>query len=112
LRVLIDRALDTAEIPDLTALQIEALDYVAELADSPEMHVSFMQQPGDIVFLNNWVTLHRRSEFEDYAEEEKKRHILRIWLSVPNSRPLDPLFKDNYGAVEAGELRGGMRSGS
>ena len=110
LRVLIERAHATPELPDLTDLQREALDYIAELADSPEMHVSFMQQPGDLLFLNNWVTLHRRSEFEDHAEEEKKRHILRIWLSVPNSRPLDPLFLDNYGAVGAGELRGGMRA--
>ncbi|MFT4547700.1 MAG: hypothetical protein ACI9MB_001647, partial [Verrucomicrobiales bacterium] len=110
LRVLIERAHATAELPDLTALQKEALDYIAQLADSPAMHVSFMQQPGDLLFLNNWVTLHRRSEFEDHAEEEKKRHILRIWLSVPNSRPLDPLFLDNYGAVGAGELRGGMRA--
>ena len=110
LRVLIERAHATPELPDLTEQQREALDLVAELADSPEMHVSFMQQPGDLLFLNNWVTLHRRSEFEDYEEEEKKRHILRIWLSVPNSRPLDPLFLDNYGAVGAGELRGGMRS--
>jgi len=111
LRVLIERAHASPELPDLTPLQIEALDYLAELADSPEMHVSFMQQPGDILFLNNWVTLHRRSEFEDFTEEERKRHILRIWLSVPNSRPLDPLFLDNYGAVGAGELRGGMRAG-
>jgi hypothetical protein len=74
------------------------------------MHASFMQQPGDLLFLNNWVTLHRRSEFEDYAEAEKRRHILRIWLSVPNSRPLDPLFLDNYGAIGAGEVRGGMRA--
>ena len=28
---------------------------------------------------------------------------------MPNSRPLDPLFADNYGAVEAGAIRGGMR---
>ena len=109
LRVLIERAHATPELPDLTEIQREALDYIAELADSPEMHVSFMQRPGDVLFLNNWVTLHRRSEFEDYDEEEKKRHILRIWLSVPNSRPLDPLFLDNYGAVGAGEIRGGMR---
>ena len=111
LRVLIERAHSSLELPDLSDLQREALDYIAQLADSPRMHVSFMQQPGDLLFLNNWVTLHRRSEFEDHPEEERKRHILRLWLSVPNSRPLDPLFRDNYGAVGAGEIRGGMRAG-
>ena len=109
LRVLIERAYAMPELPDMTVQQRAALDYVQELSDDPELHISFMQKPGDLLFLNNWVTLHRRSEFEDYDEPEKKRHILRIWLSVPNSRPLDPLFKDNYGATEAGAVRGGMR---
>ena len=61
------------------------------------------------MLLNNWVTFHRRTAFEDWDEPSRKRHILRAWLSVPNSRPLDPLFKDNYGATEAGAIRGGMR---
>ena len=73
------------------------------------MHLRIRQQPGDILLLNNWVTLHRRTAFKDYEEREKKRHLLRVWLSVPNSRPIDPLFQDNYGATEAGALRGGMR---
>ncbi len=72
------------------------------------MHAGIRQQPGDMLFMNNWVTLHRRSEFEDYPEAERKRHILRVWISPPNNRPIDPLFMDNYGAVDAGCIRGGM----
>ena len=68
------------------------------------MCMQIHQQPGDILFLNNWMTFHRRAEFEDYDEPEKKRHLLRIWLSVPNSRPIHPLFQDNYGATEAGAV--------
>ncbi len=110
LRVLIDRAYAMPDAPDMTNLQREALDYVGELADRPDFHVRFMQEPGDILFLNNWVTMHRRSEFEDHDEPERKRHILRIWLSVPNSRPLDPAFAANYGATAAGAIRGGMQA--
>ena len=80
------------------------------MAAEPELHFRFMQEPGDLLLLNNWVTLHRRTAFEDHPEPERKRHILRIWLAVPNSRPLDPMFKANYGAVGAGEIRGGMRA--
>lgn len=109
LRVLIDRAHAHPELPDLTAEQIEALDTLETLANDPALHASFRQEPGDMVFLNNWVTLHKRSAFEDWPEPERRRHILRIWLSMPNSRPLDPMFADNYGAVEAGALRGGMK---
>ena len=108
LRVLIERAYQMPELPDMTAQQRDALDFVEELAEDPKLHVQFRQEPGDILFLNNWVTLHRRSEFVDHDEPERKRHLLRIWLSVPNSRPLDPHFRDNYGATEAGAIRGGI----
>ena len=108
LRVLIDRAYAMPELPDMTKLQQEALDAVENIASRPEMHANIRQQPGDMLFMNNRVTLHRRSEFEDYPEAERKRHILRVWISPPNNRPLDPLFMDNYGAVEAGSIRGGM----
>jgi len=109
LRVLIDRAYALPELPDLTDLQREALDFVEETASDPTLHYAFRQSPGDMLFINNFTVLHRRSAFEDYENPDLRRHIFRIWLSVPNSRPLSPLFKDNYGAIEAGTLRGGMK---
>ena len=108
LRVLIDRAYALPELPDMTNAQHEALDAIEALANQPGIHAGILQQPGDMLFMNNWVTLHRRSEFEDYTEPERKRHILRVWISPPNNRSLDPLFMDNYGAVDAGSIRGGM----
>ncbi|MEM7144776.1 MAG: TauD/TfdA family dioxygenase [Verrucomicrobiota bacterium] len=112
LRVLIDRAHNDPELPSLTNQQVEALDFLEAVAAEPELHVRFRQQPGDILFLNNWTTLHRRTEFEDWPDPEQKRHILRIWLSVPNSRPLDRAFADNYGDTRAGALRGGIKPSS
>lgn len=109
LRVLIERAYASPGASEMTERAREALDYLDELAEDPRLHVRIRQQPGDVLLLNNWVTLHRRTEFEDHPEPQRKRHILRVWLSMPNSRPIDPRFKDNYGATEAGELRGGMR---
>jgi alpha-ketoglutarate-dependent taurine dioxygenase len=108
LRVLIERAYADEQTPTMTDAQHEALNYLEQVADRPDMHVQFKQEPGDILLLNNWVTLHRRTAFEDHDDAAMKRHILRIWLSVPNSRPLHPLFVDNYGAIEAGVIRGGM----
>ena len=112
LRVLIERAYRMPELPEMTDLQREALDYLEQLAEDPALHVRFRQQAGDMLFLNNWVTFHRRSDFEDHETPERKRHLLRLWLSVPNSRPLDPQFRENFGATEAGALRGGMRARS
>lgn len=110
LRVLIERAARDERLPDLTPEQVEALDLVESIAGEPELFLRFRQEPGDLLYLNNWIVLHRRTAFVDHAELERRRHILRLWLSMPNSRPLDPLFADNYGAVEAGAIRGGMRA--
>jgi len=109
LRVLIERAYRDEDMAEMTPEQREALDFVESVAGEPEMHYRFRQDAGDILLLNNWVTYHRRTEFEDWDELERRRHILRIWLSVPNSRPLAKWFLENYGAIEAGAIRGGMR---
>ena len=109
LRVLIDRAYADSTTPDMTPLQREALDFLEAVAAEPGMAIEFRQEPGDLLLLNNWVTLHRRTAFEDWPEPAKRRHILRIWLSMPNSRPLDPAFAAQYGNVAAGAVRGGMR---
>lgn len=108
LRVLIDRAYELPELPDMTVEQREALDMIEAIAAEPELHVSFDLERGDMLFLNNWVTLHRREEFVDHEAQSKRRHLLRVWLAVPNSRPIDPRFVDNFGATAAGTVRGGM----
>ena len=45
--------------------------------------------------------------FEDFAEPEKKRHLLRLWLCPPDGRPLPPVFAECYGGVTVGD-RGGI----
>ena len=108
LRVLIDRADADPACPSLSKEQREALDFLEETAERDDLRVRFRQEPGDVLFLNNWVTFHRRTAFEDWPEPERRRHVLRVWLSAPNSRPLDEAFKANFGSVEAGSVRGGM----
>ncbi len=111
LRVLIDRAHADPELPDLSSEQIEAMDFLESVADEPGQAFHFRQEPGDILLLNNWITLHRRSSFEDHEAEEEKRCLFRIWLSMPNSRPIDHLFQANFGDTRAGAVRGGFRTG-
>lgn len=109
LRVLIDRADASPDAPSLSEEQRVALDKLEALAEDPALHVAFHLEPGDVLLLNNWTTFHRRSEFVDAADPELKRHLLRVWLSMDNSRPIDPSFIDHFGAADAGALRGGMR---
>ncbi len=96
------------DAPKLTAKQEEALEYLRATARDPRFHFEFRLQPGDIQLLNNYCTLHARTHFEDFPEPEKKRHLLRLWLSTKNSRPLHPIFSKRYRSAEAGALRGGI----
>ena len=98
------------EVPRLTPLQIEALDTFDKCAWSEDFHVSFMFKPGDLQFVNNHVALHSRTAFEDYPEVEKHRHLLRMWLSVPNSRPLSDALSTIYQDRRPGAVRGGFPS--
>ena len=96
------------EAPRLTEAQIEALDLIGELAASEEFHFPIMFEPGDFQLLNNHVTMHSRTAFEDFPEADRKRHLLRMWLSVPNSRPLSPSMSHIYRDQTAGSVRGGF----
>jgi SAM-dependent methyltransferase len=76
--------------PDLLA----ALDMFGSLARELAFHMDF--QRGDIQFLNNHVTVHSRTEYEDFDEAERKRHLLRLWLATPDGRPLPPAIFERY----------------
>ena len=107
--MLIDRADRSPDAPTLTPLQRDALDALETLAEDPALHVRLRLAPGDVLLLNNWTTLHRRSAFTDAPVPRERRHLLRIWLSMPDSRPIAACFEDHFGATAAGALRGGMR---
>ncbi len=71
----------------LTELQRRALDFFDETAKRQDIMLEFLIEPGQAVFQNNYVVLHARSAFEDEIETGHRRHLLRLWLDVPNGRP-------------------------
>ncbi len=85
----------------LTARQIEALDLFDQLADRDDLRLDMEFQPGDIQLLNNHVTVHSRSDFEDHEDPQRKRHLLRLWLAAHLERPLAPDFAERYGPCTA-----------
>ncbi len=101
---------DFPELGTLTKLQLDAMAAIDEMANDPKYHFSMMFEPGDIQFLNNHVTMHSRTAFDDFDEEERKRHLLRMWLAVPNSRALDARMSTIYQDQSAGAVRGGFPS--
>jgi hypothetical protein len=95
--------------PALTSRQREAVDYLDEVVRREELMFTMHLEPGDMQILNTHVTLHSRTEFEDYEEEERKRLLYRLWLAPPDSRRLPIGWKDAYKTVEPGAVRGGIR---
>lgn len=100
---------DFPEVPRLTGLQTEALDLLDQLMPSPLLCYSMELERGDLQLLNSYVTLHSRTPFEDFEQADDKRHLLRLWLSIPASQPLPAAFEEYFGDVRAGAVRGGVR---
>jgi hypothetical protein len=98
------------DVPRLTPLQEEALALLDSLAGSDEFHFSTFFHTGDIQYINNHVLLHSRTAFEDFEEEDRRRHLLRMWMSVPNSRALSPQMATIYRDQRPGAVRGGFPS--
>ncbi len=106
-RQYIESARRFAEVPPLTAPQVEALDLFDALANDPALHLCMELRPGDVQLVHNHTLLHDRTAFEDWPEAERKRHLLRLWLAPLAARPLSPVFAQRYGTVTPG-ARGGV----
>ncbi|NKB59373.1 MAG: TauD/TfdA family dioxygenase [Alphaproteobacteria bacterium] len=94
------------EVPPLTPKQEEALALLDEYAEAFSLKMEIA--PGDIQFLHNHTIYHSRTAYEDYEAADRRRHMLRLWLSAPNGRALPPYFAERYGPVEVGAVRGGI----
>lgn len=100
---------DFPEIPRLSPQQEEVLDLFDQIMPTDEFCYSMELERGDMQLLNSFVTLHSRTPFEDFDEPNEKRHLMRLWLSVPSSQPLPPQWGEYWGDVRAGAVRGGVR---
>lgn len=100
---------DFDDVPRLSTLQTAALDLLDETMMDPRFCFSMSLERGDLQLLNNYVTIHSRTGFEDYEEPDMKRHLLRLWLSIPNAQPLPENWLEYFGDIRAGAVRGGLR---
>ena len=93
-RTFIESAQRFPDVPRLTALQREALDLVDELCNHRDFLLDMPFEPGDMQFLNNYVILHSRGDYEDHEDPERKRHLLRLWLRTAAFGELPAAFAD------------------
>ena len=80
----IRRAQDLPDVPPMTAEQQAAIALVETVANDAALYLDMDFLPGDIQLLKNSVILHKRTAYEDWDEAERKRHLLRLWLSAPD----------------------------
>jgi len=78
----------------LTDLEEAALEYVRLLAARDDIRFDMDFQQGDIQLNNNHMVLHNRTGFEDWDDAHKRRRLYRLWMNIPNGRPLAPEFAD------------------
>lgn len=88
-------AQDYPEVPRLRPEQIELLELFDTIAEEPGMAIEMDFRPGDIQWLSNYAALHSRTEFVDWPEPQRRRHLLRLWLHREGGRPLAPGFGKN-----------------
>ncbi len=100
------------DAPPLTPKHFEALDLFDDLANDSALNFSMQLEKGDIQLVYNHNLLHDRTGFEDWPEFEKRRHLLRLWLSMPEDRPLPEIFATRFGSIEIGNRGGIMVSGT
>jgi hypothetical protein len=91
----------------LTALEHEAIDTLDAWADDDAYALSMDFRPGDMQFVHNHQILHSRTDFENWPEPERHRHLFRLWLAPPDARELPPVYALRYGSITPGE-RGGI----
>lgn len=99
-RTYIDSAQRFPEVPRLTPTMIEAMELIDTLANSDRFRLDMDFKPGDIQFLNNHAVVHSRTDFEDYDEPDRKRHLLRLWLRTPGYEQLPPFFAPRFEDME------------
>lgn len=109
-RTNITKAAENVGAPPLRPEQSEAVEYVQEVAAEPQFWTERMLDPGSMLFVSNHTAFHMRTGFVDHDEPALKRHLLRLWLCLLNSRRLPDTFAGFFGDVEAGAVRGGYRS--
>jgi hypothetical protein len=60
----------------------ELFDAYEAIASEPGLYLDMEFERGDVQLVSNHVVLHARTAYEDLPEPERKRHLLRLWLTL------------------------------
>ena len=89
----IRRAQGLPGVPDLTPEQDEVLRLYESTANRPDLYLDMDFRPGDMQWIRNAVVLHKRTAYVDWPEPERRRHLLRLWLTAREYADGDELLR-------------------
>jgi hypothetical protein len=96
------------EAPRMSAQQWEAFNLFLDVCNDPSVCLRVHFEPGDFQFLQNHIVFHSRTAYQDPPDPALKRHLMRIWLSMPDGRELAPVLAERWVNIERGTIRGGV----
>lgn len=97
-----------SEAEPLTPLQNEAIELFFSICRDPAFAVRIPFEAGDFQFVHNHVVFHSRTPFQDWPDTARKRHLMRIWISLPDGRELHPAIAERWINIARGTIRGGV----
>lgn len=65
---------------NLDAAGKEAISALEDVFAEPDHQIAFSMERGQIQYVNNLAIGHSRTHFIDFDEQEKRRHLVRLWL--------------------------------
>ncbi|MEK9824292.1 MAG: TauD/TfdA family dioxygenase, partial [Gammaproteobacteria bacterium] len=68
----------------------EALACIERHANRPDIQLTFKQEPGDVIFINNLAVMHRREKYHDAPDPAHKRALYRMWINLHHRRSVVP----------------------
>jgi len=90
----------------LTDAEQAAIQMLMDVAEEQCFEMRFA--PGDIQLLNNHIIYHGRTAFKDDESKGENRMLMRLWLSMENSRALPDDHAVLWGDIGPGKPRGGI----
>lgn len=103
------RFIESGQIPPVSEKQHEAMRVLEETAQSLALHM--ILEVGDLQFVSDTHVLHARTAYKDHEPPHPRRHLLRLWLSTPDTEggwkiPFPDSSHPKRGGIQVGNQRG------
>ncbi|MEV6095916.1 TauD/TfdA family dioxygenase [Nocardia sp. NPDC051981] len=82
------------DVPPLTDPQLEAMRMLEDTANDPRFYLPMEFAPGDVQILSNAKILHCREAYTDDEDLDRRRHLLRLWLTAHTFATVEDLLRD------------------